>query len=1455
MFIRNSDKFDSVALRRHPDRMRASALLSGVTFSALMIGLTGPIGGAAASDCGGGGAVVGGNCTLQPYDPAIDENGGTGANATNNDLDPVTVTNGETVTLTGNAAVIQPGEPGVNGATSLFTFDTDGRVTAGAEFLDDHVLNRGAQNGAASYIDPITQDQRTINVFQSGQMSAPQLGERTFPDYVAVQDNQYIDTRLGNVEQTGGTLNVDIAGDISMAAKQTTLFQADGSGSAQSTINWTSSNKIDFFGATMPLDTQLTTTSNQLAGWPTEVELPDGVTLPPGTPLTVTDGKVAINNFDDFKAFNDALIQIINDDNDGVVIDQAQYDSLIAAAANLQTGQVDFEYDAVPQPDDVHEGGGQRTVMNAIGANGAANITAGVTLDVNGANGGVLRAEDGATIVNNGTVNNTNGVVMVLTNGSTGSNAEGAVINSRVGSNAVDVNGSTYTNDGTINQEAGGTAINATNGSDITNNSVISLGGTGTGGSSANVSATGVNAANSTFTNAAGAEIYIGRNELGQDVALNIGGLGAATGVNVTGLSHVVNEGDITIGSLTQGAVGLKVDGATAGSTVDNKGDITVNGAAAGTPRENVGYLVRNAGADGNIKNSGTLTVNGVNGTALKVLSDNGTDAHVISTGTVNVAGDADPASGTRNYGVWVEGTGGGTASADISGPLNLTGNGAIGVHARGDANVHVGDGATPSFSDGTDQIGFFIYGSGASIDTDETEFEVATERSTLFRIEDGAQFDGTGFTITASGIDSKGVVGTGAGTVIDTKGTTFNLTGDGATAMVIEGGATGTADDTTIFNLDAANTIAGIADGQKHGLNGAPVGAIDPATKLTNGADVESAETGVTGFIARNSATVETTGDMTLSGAGSTGLLAEDGGKFIASDLTADINGWVAQADGGDANSFVLSNVIAEGSDGVLHVAADTGASFSATGSDLTGRMQTEAGGTSDVDLTGTRWEMNADSNVTNLTLENTDVFYTRDGNVHKTLTVNGDYSSTDSELFMNTYLGTDGSQSDLLHVEGSTSGLTLIHVENTDGIGEQTLQDGILLVQVDGASDGEFVLDSPFVIRNEEVIFQGAWGYTLQQNGKDGAEDGDWYLRTELADGALITAPGIPIYEAYVQALLGLNSLSSLQQRSGNRYWNQPATGAVFCKDPARNYTCAISDEEDDYYQDSNGKHIDQSSIWGRIEVAHGEYEPDKSTSGMSYDQDLWKLQAGIDGLFAEGDAGKLIGGINAQYGTIDTDVSSLVGGGDISTTAYGVGASLTWYGLSGFYVDGQAGATWYDSDLKTSLLGDMADGNNAFGYALSIEIGQRLEFAGAWALTPQAQLVYSSVEFDDFTDALGADVSMGDGESLKGRAGLALEYQDSWKDGSGDIQRASVYGIANLQYEFLDGTSVDASGNEFETELDPLWGGVGIGGSYNLDNDRYALFGEVSANTSLENFTDSYSFNGNAGIHVSW
>ncbi|MET4635365.1 autotransporter outer membrane beta-barrel domain-containing protein [Kaistia defluvii] len=467
-------------------------------------------------------------------------------------------------------------------------------------------------------------------------------------------------------------------------------------------------------------------------------------------------------------------------------------------------------------------------------------------------------------------------------------------------------------------------------------------------------------------------------------------------------------------------------------------------------------------------------------------------------------------------------------------------------------------------------------------------------------------------------------------------------------------------------------------------------------------------------------------------------------------------------------------------------------------------------------------------------------------DGAADDDLQVNGLYTGNNGTLVVDTVLGDDTSATDTMTFLGGTAeGATSVVVNNIGGTGAQTVE-GIKIINVSGASDGAFSLVGDYEIAGQQAVLGGAYGYTLWKNGISTPDDGDWYLRSQLAPtgsnpGGLLYQPGAPVFEAYAGVLLGLNSLSTLQQRVGNRSWSGGAvdTDSKLAGEPLSG--------------------IEGRGIWGRIEAAHTSIDPAVSTTGSNYDFDTLKFQAGVDFSVLENESGKLIGAVTGHYGHASADISSSFGNGSISTDGAGFGGTLTWYGNSGFYVDGQAQVSWYDSDLGSDVLGNLASGNDGTGYALSLETGKRIGLDNGLSLTPQAQLVYSSVDFDSFTQTYNgedvAGVSLLNNDSLRGRLGLSLDQNKSWRAEDGLVSRSHVYGIANLYYEFLDGTSVDVSGATLASRSDRLWGGVGLGGSYDWNNDKYSIYGEGSVNTSLENVADSYDLKATAGFRVKW
>ena len=111
--------------------------------------------------------------------------------------------------------------------------------------------------------------------------------------------------------------------------------------------------------------------------------------------------------------------------------------------------------------------------------------------------------------------------------------------------------------------------------------------------------------------------------------------------------------------------------------------------------------------------------------------------------------------------------------------------------------------------------------------------------------------------------------------------------------------------------------------------------------------------------------------------------------------------------------------------------------------------------------------------------------------------LTVAGNYVGAGGALNLNTFLGGDGSPSDVLIINGgSATGSTFMHVTNVGGPGEETTANGI---QVVNAINGATTAPGAFSLANGELR-AGAFDYDLFRGGVSGSSPNNWFLRSSF-------------------------------------------------------------------------------------------------------------------------------------------------------------------------------------------------------------------------------------------------------------------------------------------------------------------------------------------------------------------
>ncbi|EKS6886131.1 autotransporter outer membrane beta-barrel domain-containing protein [Enterobacter bugandensis] len=597
-----------------------------------------------------------------------------------------------------------------------------------------------------------------------------------------------------------------------------------------------------------------------------------------------------VNSLQEFKDYNDWLVSSIENG----LLDSGDYIFWLKKAYDTTTTK--YEYSPFPGNADASNiPNAEGAIVYAHGSGALATISQLGKIEVhNGATNTfkVIVGEDDATIINDGKIIAT-GRILDLTSGakftnnnllSLGGGNTSAYSNGQYSKTPIMLmdKGTLFHNAGVYNINArhafnGGNGIvygitlkdNARATNDGLINSGYWYGDTGLADTLSGSVRSVVVSDGASFTNQNGIiQLGIGEDGVSSDYLGN-----ESAAIEAVNNGTALNAGKIVLGSNADGVFGFLANGNNI--KMSNVGTIDVNSDGNGgqyTPAQSSGIYSQN-GASGNIDNAGIINLNGSNNVGVKAISGGGAS----SSGVINV-NKASGQSSLPNYGVWVEGTG---SQVEIAGTVYLNGDGAIGAHARSGGTINLTGNAAVKFTSGQNQIGYFVYGTGSQINNSSSSVQdVTSDDSTLMRLDGGATFTGSstpGSLMRASGQDSRILVATGAGTSVSTGNLILDLTGQGAIGVLVEGGATGVIDAGTNLLLNNASAIAAIADGDGHDISG-KFTSNETSTKLDSSANLSSTEDQVTGYIARNGATLENSGNINFSGKNTTGLQVLDG-------------------------------------------------------------------------------------------------------------------------------------------------------------------------------------------------------------------------------------------------------------------------------------------------------------------------------------------------------------------------------------------------------------------------------------------------------------------------------------------------------------------------------------------------------------------------------------------------
>nr|WP_309599204.1 autotransporter outer membrane beta-barrel domain-containing protein [Escherichia marmotae] len=436
-------------------------------------------------------------------------------------------------------------------------------------------------------------------------------------------------------------------------------------------------------------------------------------------------------------------------------------------------------------------------------------------------------------------------------------------------------------------------------------------------------------------------------------------------------------------------------------------------------------------------------------------------------------------------------------------------------------------------------------------------------------------------------------------------------------------------------------------------------------------------------------------------------------------------------------------------------------------------------------------------------------------EGETGNTLTINGNYTGDNGNLYFNTQLGDDSSPTDKLVISGDTSGNTTVYVANVNGKGAQT-KNGIEVIDVGGQSEGVFTQGNQVQI--------GLYEYRLYE------DEGDWYLRSQSTvppepdDSGDV--PVTPQYRPDIGAYLGNQwmvrnlQMQTLYDREGSQYHNE------------------------------------DGSVWMRFKA--GNAGSQAADGNVDINNNYSQFQLGGDILAWDNDRQSLKVGVMASYINADTDSEGNRGadGSRFSATGnvdgYNLGVYATWFADAqnhqGVYVDSWYQYGFYNNSVSNGDVG--SEGYDSTTHAISLETGYRHDIAlsnqNTVSLIPQAQATWQKYDADSVIDNNGTRIDDQDSDSWTTRLGLRVD---------GKLHRnakSMIQPFAEVNWLYTSGdVSVSFDGAEMKQDSPTNRAQAKVGIQANQDC-QWSITGQVVGETGSHNYND---LNGSLNLRYSW
>ena len=436
-------------------------------------------------------------------------------------------------------------------------------------------------------------------------------------------------------------------------------------------------------------------------------------------------------------------------------------------------------------------------------------------------------------------------------------------------------------------------------------------------------------------------------------------------------------------------------------------------------------------------------------------------------------------------------------------------------------------------------------------------------------------------------------------------------------------------------------------------------------------------------------------------------------------------------------------------------------------------------------------------------------------------TLTIDGDLNSPGGHVKLNTQI--DSGTSDSVHVNGNTSGTTLLDVNPmANHLAVITPDNGIALAQVTGiASASSFALAKGYVAA-------GPYQYGLYNRSTGTGQD--FRLASNFvsdADGHAVRPQLTPQMPSYISAPVGL------------AYYNMAVIDDLHKR-------------LGELRQDPDSSTGNGGEMFIRYLGSNLTYKTDRSLSqnGYDFDLDYSAVQLGGNLIHLQGASDSLRAGVAYTRGNARIRPDAADGYSSTSFDSDTLSLYGTWLRDSGFYVDGALSFDWHrgDTDIARQKEVGKLKGN---GWGASLETGYPWQLGNGIRLEPQAQLVYLQLNMDDLVDSDKTRVSWGNYDQTIGRVGARLDR--TWQDTAGQqytpYLRTSYtrgWGGAATTRAGINGSADNVS---FDSgKFGQMWD-VGMGGTATLKGNL-SLYAEADYRQELDgNGTQGWRYN--AGV----